>query len=309
MEKSIYFYTINIPNSHKNTAISVQNVFASVFQQPNAKLNNGIFTYEYEDSGVDIRVDQIHQNKNLCFYRIGKEMNTAFAVKRDKSTLLAENLLDASESKSKIPDHTTFFLVDFGKNILSFVNSQAAPSASSLSSIARNIFNDLFIEILPIVNPQRINALYKRGAVLSEIEISIPIPSPEILASLNLPHGTIEALGESSATRAKLSIKADPYKPVTKVPELIEKMLKALENSVLKNKTKARGSEPGNKGQSYSFVESQIVYKVELPTIAMVDGMARSLTTDEIAIAAGQAITVLYEQHKDDLSLYSNSPQ
>ena len=125
MEKSIYFYTIDVPRNYKSSVSSVKAVFDTVFQQSNSRLNNGVFTYEYKDSGTSIRIDQLHQDTKLGFYRIGKEMNTAFAIKRDKSTLHAENLLTASESKSKIPDHTTFLLIDYEKNILSFVNSQA----------------------------------------------------------------------------------------------------------------------------------------------------------------------------------------
>ena len=306
MEKSTYFYTIDIPSTRQFGLPSLQSIFNTIFNAPHSKLNNGIWTYEYNDGTTPIRVDMISQDENLGFYRIGRELNVAFAVKRDRSTLQAENILNNNEVSSKIPDHTTFFLIDFQHGILSFVNSQAAPNARNLTSIAHILFSDLFLEVLPIVNPNRIDALYKRDAVLSELEISLPMLSPEMLAALDVPHNTIQALMESSAARAKITIKAEPYKPVAKSRDLIQNILRPFKNSSMENSVKARGSEPGSKGQLYSFTESQIVYKVELPTIATTDGTTRPLTQKEILNAAMSSITNLYNIHKNDLRMYAN---
>ena len=306
MEKSTYFYTIDVPSTRQSGLPSLQNIFNTVFTAPHSKLNNGIWTYEYNDGTTPITVDMISQNGNLGFYRIGRELNVALAVKRDVNTLRAGSILDDSEVSTKRPDLTTFFLIDFQHGILSFVNSQGAPIARNLTSIAHILFSDLFLEVLPIVNPNRIDALYKRDAVLSELEISLPMLSPEMLSALNIPHSTIQALMESSAARAKITIKAEPYKPVARNRELIQNILKPFKNSSMENSVKARGSEPGSKGQLYSFTESQIVYKVELPTIAATDGAKRPLTQKEILNAAMSAITNLYDDHKNNLCMYAN---
>jgi len=163
----------------------------------------------------------------------------------------------------------------------------------------------MIINIMQIVDPERVDSLLKPGAVLSSIEYSFPIPSVEILRELKLSEFQIAALSETNAATGHLVIKAQPRMPLSKTREIISGVVEAFKGSAQEKQTLLRGKELNGKTQPYRFGDDYVTYQITLPTAKTESGNSIPLSIEEMVLAAREVIITTYKNNRSDLLMYA----
>ncbi len=231
-----------------------------------------------------VTMDIISNDMNYLFARVSKSKDNKDDLIRNITTNEIYEVLSPNEIQFKTLETYTYFILDYINGVLVFVEGLQSPSVSCLKNIIDiEMFNKEII-IDNIASEDTIRALVQPGSVLSKIHYDFRVPSPEILKGLGVSGKVIDILTDTDVTMAKLTIKNDPRKSLTKDINIIQSLvneLKALNTN--ENKVTIEGKTKNSTLQEYSFEIKNFMTPIDIPTSRISEGEVIQLTLYEIA--------------------------
>ncbi len=155
-----------------------------------------------------------HEEEPYLFGRICKKKSKNAMLRRDYETLKATEVFNNKDSLKQGIEGFTFFIIDFGKGILTIANTKDAPGASVLNNIFDNYNQEYTLKFTNIPNEDGVNALYgSQNPTVSKLRFEIPTPNAEFLLKvLQLEEPVILEMAKNKDLIADIVIKAAPYK-------------------------------------------------------------------------------------------------
>ena len=178
----------------------------------------------------------------------------------------------------------TYFILDYNRGILSFVEGLQAPNVNCLNNIISNIYGTHKLIIDNIASTDTVRALLQPGSVVNRINYDFRVPHPRVLRGLGLSERTIDLLTDSDVTMAKLTIRNLPRKGITGNLQVIEGLIDELrEVNTEENKVTLIGRTRNSSQQEYGFEMKNYMTPIDIPTSRISEGEIIQLTLNEIA--------------------------
>ncbi|NMF04361.1 hypothetical protein ACUH7Y_24860 [Clostridium beijerinckii] len=290
--RKAYYYKINLIN--RINRASVNNNYKDIFDNIlNGYLNNqnryeSIVLKEGELSDgqiIDrITLDIISNDRQYIFARVSKSKDNKENLIRNMATNEITEVLQPDELGFKTLETYTYFLLDYTIGVLSYIEGQKAASINEIKKIFGE--NDQYeMSIENIASTETIRALLTEGSTISKIYYDFRIPNPEILNGLGLPPRAVLALGDTAVTNARLIIKNDPRKDLTKDINVVRRLIESLRPDDNGDDAKATviGKTPGTTQQEYGFELKNYSTPVDIPSTRVVEGEIVVLTLQELS--------------------------
>ena len=253
-------------------------------------------------------------NDNYLLFRVGKKKDMQDMVKRNRTTLLGEGVLDKDEQRIYELEVCTYFLVDLTNAIIIEMFGQYAPGIKIIFEIIRNIIseiselkdNKINITYENIMTDKMIES-YKRNAdKLQRFGYSFAIPSAEIFAELGLDIQQIELIKEMEGLRLDLVVQGKPRIPITKNRDKIKAIIEAFSNckNEIKEKLFFEGNVTHGNLERYTFEEVAVTYSINIEYSKKEDGMSITLDLNEIEEQVYDKILRTYLSKLNDLKRF-----
>lgn len=290
--KKIYYYKIGILDKISNDKLdnNYKDLFDMVFGQ--YRLDDGKYNPIILNQGemvagqrIDrITMDIISNDINYLFARVSRSKDNKESLIRNINTNEIEEVLNPDELTYKTLEAYTYFILDYTKGILAFVEGLQAPNVYCLANIIKNHYDSHEMIIENIASRETVRALLQPGSVVSKINYDFRVPNPAILKGIGLSERTIDILTDADVTMAKLTIKNDPRKNITADNNIISILIKELRNSNRDdNKVTVVGKTKSSSLQEYGFEVKNYMTPIDIPTSRILDGQVIQLNLNEIA--------------------------
>ena len=316
--KKVYYYKASIKD--KTTNELLQNNFKEIFDEiiANNTLieDKGVFDSFILDKGKSVnghRVDRITmdiiKNENDYFFtRIARSKDTKETLIRNIQTNEIEEVLDPQERAYKTLDICTYCLLDYNNGIIAYMEGQSAANINKLKLFIDNFSRGKYEMIIEnISSTESVMALLSPGSILNKINYEFRVPRVEILKGLGLTDKAIDALSDTDLTEAKLILKNDPRKPLSKVQSVIENVVNVFRHeSQYVNNVSLVGKTPNTATQEYSYQYKNYSSSIDIQTTKIFNGIAVVLSIEEMAEEAYQRIRAAYCTSKEHLENLAN---
>lgn len=231
-----------------------------------------------------ITMDIISNDTNYLFARVSKSKDNKDNLIRNITTNEITEVLNPNESEYKTLEAYTYFILDYTRGVLIFVEGLQAPSVNCLKNLIDVEYHQKEIIIDNIASEDTIRALIQPGSVLSKINYDFRVPTPEILKGLGISEKLIDILTDTEVTMAKLTIKNYPRKSLTKDIGIIGLLIDELkELNSNESKVTIEGKTQNSTLQEYSYEIKNYMTPIDIPTTRISEGEVIQLTLSEIA--------------------------
>jgi hypothetical protein len=230
-----------------------------------------------------ITLDIISNDQQYLFARVSKSKDNKENLIRNTATNEITEILQPDELGFKTLETYTYFLLDYTMGVLSYIEGQKAASIKEIQKLFSE--NDQYeLKIENIASTETIRALLTEGSTISKIYYDFRIPNPEILNGLGLPPRAIDVLGDTTVTNARLILKNEPRKDLTKDRNIVRKLIDNL-RPIRENEPKATvvGKTPGTTQQEYGFELKNYSTPVDIPSTRVEGGEIIVLTLKELS--------------------------
>lgn len=291
-------------------------------QNDNAKSfdnGNGIVKF-ISEKGESYSLELINKIKNtvieedFLFIRIGKQKDIDGFVKRNKTTLLGEEVLDKDDQKIYELEVCTYMLIELKNGILLEMHGQFAPNINMFMQIVNSN-----LELIDDFNSIRTNISYKNivsdkmietfkvtGNNLKKIGYTYSIPSAEKLEKLGLDLRQVQALNLIGGLELEFIIKSKPRLPLTKKNEIIRAILESFKGCAkeIKDTLFFEGGTKYNSNQKFTFNEDEVTYNLDISYYKNEDNIKIPLDLYEIEEQVYDKIKNKYVENREDILNY-----
>ncbi|VDG74723.1 Uncharacterised protein [Clostridium carnis] len=325
-KKTLRCYELNVTIDGKtcekeNFKDLIKIIFDQKQNDEAAELINGNKIIKYKDEknnsfSLELLniVNGIKINENYMFFRIGKQKDIEGFVKRNRSTLLGEGVLDEDQQRIYELEVCTYILIDIREGIILEMYGQYAPNIRILTLIInRNIqkiddFNNLKtnVSFKNIMTEKMIETFKNNGNKLGKIGYTYSIPNAKKLASMGMGLKQIEALNLLGSLELDLIIKNKPRIPLTKKNEIISMIVSSFGECVkdIKESLFFEGSTKDNSSRKFTFDKEEVTYNLDVAYYKNEDGVKIPLTLEQIEEQVYEKIKLRYENNKGDILTY-----
>lgn len=289
--RKAYYYKINLINkvTRECNSNNYKNIFDGVLNEYviNNTEYNSIVLKEGEVSDgqiIDrITLDIISNDQQYLFARVSKSKDNKENLIRNTETNEIMEILTPDELGFKTIETYTYFLLDYTVGVLSYIEGQQAASINEFKKIFREDYN-FQMDIQNIASTETVRALLTEGSTVSRVYYDFRVPNPEILNGLGLPPRVIDVLGDTTVTNARLIIKNEPRKDLTRNIDIIGRLIEYL-RPINNNESKAVivGKTPGTTQQEYGFELKNFSTPVDIASTRVEDGQIIVLTLHELS--------------------------
>lgn len=251
----------------------------------------------------------IFEDDKYLFGRICRKKKNNAILKRDYSTLEAEEVFTDSESRSRGIEVFTFFIYDYIKGILSIVNSKGAPGTKSIKLLMDIYKPEYSLGFVNIPNEEGIRVLYNSGhPEISKLEFELPSPDAEFLQSvLGLDEEIIRDMIQEDVFTASISLKPVPYGKLLKSTEKVRDVLDILINKKAKySKTKVRGRSEQFNSRDFDLNAKMFTYPIDVVTYRIVNGRKVEYSLQEVVDQFRSGLKKAYENNYDLITGIAN---
>ena len=316
--KKVYYYKASIKDKNNNELL--QNNFKEIFDEIIA--NNTLIEDEVGvnsfilDEGKSVnghRVDRItmdiiRNEDDYFFTRIARSKDTKETLIRNIETNEIEEVLDPQERAYKTLDICTYCLLDYNNGVIAYMEGQSAANINKFKLFIDNFSHGRYEMIIDnIASTESVRALLSPGSVLNKINYEFRLPRVEILRGLGLSPQIIDALSDTDLTEAKLILKNEPRKPLSKVQHVIENIVNVFRSeNQYGNNVSLVGKTPNTATQEYSYQYKNYSSSIDIPTTKIYNGITVVLTIEEMAEEAYQRIRAAYCSSREHLENLAN---
>lgn len=250
--------------------------------------------------------------ENYMFFRIGREKEIEGALKRNKGTLVSEELLDENEQGKYILEICTYILIDKTDGIIMELFGQFAPSINSFIKMVNAFLpldfksKNIVVEYDRILTEKMIDTLKKGGVKLNKIGYNYNIPSADVLRYLGLDTKQIAALKELDVFQIEVNIKNKPRIPLTKNVKKIGYVIDAFRECTkdIKDTLIFKGRTEETSDKKYKFTEEQVTYTIAVSTSRQDEGEIIKFSLDEMAEQIYDKMKIVYDKNIEDIKKY-----
>lgn len=325
-KKTLRCYELNVSRDGKtcgkeNFKDLMDIIFSSNKNDNATELSNGNKIIQYKDeksNNFSLELLKMVNGKkiddNYIFFRIGKQKDIEGFVKRNRSTLLGEGVLDENEQKIYELEVCTYILIDISEGIILEMYGQYAPTIKMLTIIINNnlekfddfssIKTNIFFK--NIMTEKMIETFKNTGNRLGKIGYMYSIPNAEKLSAMGMGIKQIEALNMLGNLELDLIIKNKPRIPLTKSNEIISMIVSSFGECIkdIKESLFFEGSTKDNTSKKFKFEEEEVTYNLDVAYYKKEDGLKIPFTLDQIEEQVYNKIKLRYESNKDDILTY-----
>ncbi|NFO40762.1 hypothetical protein FDB42_11785 [Clostridium botulinum] len=247
-------------------------------------------------------------------FRIGKQKDMQDMLKRDKTTLLGEGVLDEQQQKIYELEVCTYILVDIENGIIMEMYGQYAPTIKMLVAIINNNLGEIkelkdkkvSFYYKKIMTSKMIETFKTTGNRLGKIGYTYSIPSAEKLKEMKLDTKQIEALKEIGGLEIGVIIKGKPRIPITKNKQRIELIVDSFKGCFkeIKESLFFEGSMGDGGSQKFTFNKEEVTYNTDITYHKKEDNLEIALNLEEIETQVYNKIKLKYENNKIDILKY-----
>lgn len=244
----------------------------------------------------------IFDDDKYLFGRITRKKANNTVIKREYSTLKANNVFEDSEVIDKGIEVYTFFILDYEQGILSVVNAKGAPNFKALDALCLHYSAEYKLNFESIPNKEGISVLY--GATtpsISKLEFEIPTPNAEFLqAVLGLDEKIIREMIQNNVYSSIITLKAMPYQQLLSKKEKVKSVLDIL-ISKRKNYSKAviRGKSESFGSRNFDLHAKFFTYPIEVRKYHTVHGKQVEYSLQELVEQYKHGLHMAYESNFD----------
>ncbi|AAK80644.1 hypothetical protein BJV85_001191 [Clostridium acetobutylicum] len=249
---------------------------------------------------------------NYMFFRLGRKKEIEGALKRDKGTLVSEEVLDKDQQQKYNLEICTYILIDTTESIIMELFGQFAPAVNSFVKIVNRLLpielknKNVVIEYNKILTEKMIEALKKGGVKLSNIGYNYNIPNANVLRYLGLDTKQISALEELNVFEIQVNIKNKPRIPLTKNVQKIGYEIDAFKecNKDIKDTLFFRGKTAETDNKNYKFTNEEVTYAISVNTSRVDEGETIKFSLNEMAEQIYDKMKIVYDKNIEDIKKY-----
>lgn len=274
------------------SGIQIQNGYRSIDLSPEITPN----------SIVPKEVIDLFDDSQYLFGRVCRKKANNAILKRDYSTLKAEEVFDSEESKRRGIEFFTFFILDYEKGILSIVNAKGAPGKRAISLLIERYRPEYCLNFVDIPNEDGIQVLYNSIAPeISRMEFDIPTPNAEFLQSvLGLEEDVIREMIQDNVMTASVLLKPIPYGRLLRKKDSVRNVLDILfrkKNNFLK--TVVRGNSEKFSSRNFDLNSKFFTYPIDVKTHRIIRGQQVNYSLEEVVEQYRIGLHRAYEDNYD----------
>ena len=225
---------------------------------------------EIEPNSVEPKeIMDFFEDQNYLFGRAcRKKLNNAM-LKRDYSTLQADEVFTDAESRKQGIEVFTFFLYDYEKGIVSIVNAKGAPGTRALGKAVETYKPEYRLEFINIPNEEGVRVLYNSEfPEISKLEFEVPTPNAEFLQRiLGLDEDVVREMIQEDVFATSISLKPIPYGKLSRKKENVRNILDVLFGKRGNfSKTVIRGSSEKFNSRNFDLNAKMFTYPIDVKT-------------------------------------------
>ncbi|MCC5424867.1 hypothetical protein [Clostridium botulinum] len=320
--KNMYCYTYDVLMD--NIVCEKEKLFTIInkmFNEENKnvnKLENGnrvlIFSDDENNYSLELlkKINDTEVEEGYMFFRIGRQKEIEGALKRNKETLISEEILSKEQQEKYDIEICTYLLIDKENGIILELFGQFAPSIKTFmyminSSLPPKLSNEkLVIRYKKILTEKMIDSFKDGGVRLGRIEYTYNIPSAKVLEHLGLDSKQIKALEELDVFQLEIKIKNKPKMPLTKLPKMIKYTIDAFKECTkdVKDTIVFNGRTGNLASKDYSFKEEEVTYPIAISSSKRQDNLVIKLTLDQMAEHVYDKMKNAYEENINSVLEY-----
>jgi hypothetical protein len=258
------------------------------------------------------KVNNTDIDEDYLFFRIGRKKEIEGAIKRNKSTLISEEILDKKQQEKYDLEICTYLLIDKINGVILELFGQFAPSINSFINMINKLLpqnlKDKYVTLNyeKILTQKMIDSFKNEGVRLSKIAYTYNIPQASVLKSLGLDIKQINALEELDLFQVEVNIKSRPNLPLTKSPDKIKYAINAFSECIkdIKDTLVFRGTTSKSQSKKYKFTEEEVTYPITINNYIAQGNLTIKLSLDEMAEQIYDKMKLTYENNVDDILEY-----
>lgn len=254
-------------------------------------------------------VMDVFDDDKYLFGRIARKKANNTVIKRDYSTLKANNVFEDYEVSDKGIEVYTFFILDYDKGILSVVNTKGAPNFKALDALCLYYNSEYKFNFESIPNSDGISVLYGATAPeVSKLEFEIPAPNAEFLqAVLGLDEEVIREMIQNNVYSSVIILKATPYHKLLSKKEKVKAVLDILINKK-RNYSKAviRGKSESFGSRNFDLHAKYFTYPIEVKKFRTIQGKEVEYSLQELVDQFKYGLHMAYESNFDIINAIAN---
>lgn len=254
-------------------------------------------------------VIDLFDDPQYLFGRVCRKKPNNAILKRDYSTLQAQEVFAPEELNSRGIELFTFFILDYDKGILSIVNAKGAPGKSSISSLVELYKPEFCLEFVDIPNADGIKLLYDSALPeLSKLEFDVPTPNAEFLQRvLNLDEDVIREMIQDNVMTASILLKPVPYGKLLRNKENIKNILDVLFRKKGNfSKTVVRGNSEKFSSRNFDLNAQFFTYPIDVKTYRVIRGKKVNYSLMDVVEQFRVGLHRAYEDNYDIITSVSN---
>lgn len=256
---------------------------------------------EVEPNSVEPKeIMDFFEDHNYLFGRAcRKKLNNAM-LKRDYSTLQAEEVFTDAESRKQGIEVFTFFLYDYDKGIVSIVNAKGAPGTKSLGKVIETYKPEYNLEFINIPNEEGIRVLYNSEfPEISKIEFEIPTPNAEFLQRvLGLDEDIVREMIQDDVFATSILLKPVPYGKLLRKKESVRSILDVLFGKKGNfSKTVIRGNSEKFNSRNFDLNAKMFTYPIDIKTYKMEYGKKVNYSLQDVVEQFRVGLHRAYEEN------------
>ena len=272
---TVEFFKVVLKNSANNKEEDYK-IIKSIFEEIESKCTvHGDYksidiSPEIEPNSVEPKeIMDFFEDQNYLFGRAcRKKLNNAM-LKRDYSTLQADEVFTDAESRKQGIEVFTFFLYDYEKGIVSIVNAKGAPGTRALGKAVETYKSEYRLEFINIPNEEGVRVLYNSEfPEISKLEFEVPTPNAEFLQRiLGLDEDVVREMIQEDVFATSISLKPIPYGKLSRKKENVRNILDVLFGKRGNfSKTVIRGSSEKFNSRNFDLNAKMFTYPIDVKT-------------------------------------------
>lgn len=303
-KRTVYFYKVNLfkTKGHSEQDFTdLKGLYDKVFLDNCVKSSLGL-----DDDDSRATLDILSNDDNYFWGRLGKEKDNNTMHIRDYTTYTTTVVLPPDSLESKATEVFTYFILDYTLGILTMAAGQSAPSHTALNRILSKYNKSFYTEFQEIPNQKAYEQLFRRSSVISQVQYSIPVPSPAALAQLNLglTRQQLADLMKTSTKTATITIKSDSRRHLTKDLDLIKDIVTGFIASKDKfEKIKITGRNNHISRHEFDLKEELFSNNIDVPYHEIIDKRRVPLDIEVIAHKYFEKMRSLYMDNRERLAI------
>lgn len=253
-----------------------------------------------ENFGIEAAPECGLTDADYIFGRIGKKKDITNYQKRNRMTMQAEDI--AIDPDQDFEVHTYFYLF-FDNAIIVYLGAQSAPGITKLNDMfSRHNVNETFkTEIVPVTAEDMIQILEHKD-IVSSFEITVSIPSDQILTidNLNLGETIYDAIRENVNTSITITFTAERrnqnlFRERNNIGQVIERLTSRINGRINKMRFKAKNH--NERTHEYDIIEKRFTKNISFNYENDVEGRNRRIEIERTLIQ-------LYVDNRTDIIRY-----